>query len=236
MVIDPGHGGSNLGAPNPRDPGGLYERHYALIIARRVVTHLREAGVETILTRTADVDMSIQERIFFANRHNADVFVSIHLNATDVPGPSGHETFFLALEASDKATKRLVDFENLEGGTVEHDAGSVSAGGAVDAILLDLSQTRAHHDSEKLAMHIQRRMVHASPFKDRGVKQAPFYVLMGMAMPAVVTEIGFINHPREGPYITSEPALTKIPRAIADGILDFGRLVLAPRQIRDGGK
>jgi len=158
--------------------------------------------------------------------------VSIHLNATDVPGPTGHETFFLALEASDETAKRLATFENTQGGTVEHAASGVSADNDVDRILLDLTQSQAHGDAQRLAAHIQARMIGASPFKNRGVKQAPFFVLMGAAMPAVVTEIGFINHRKEGPYITSAKGMKKIARAVADGIIDFQREVAARRKAR----
>ena len=146
------------------------------------------------------------------------------------PGPTGHETFFLALEASDETAKRLAAFENNEGGTVEHAAHDAPQDDVVGQILLDLTQSRAHADAERLAALIQKNMVPASPFKNRGVKQAPFFVLMGASMPAVVVEVGFINHYKEGRYITSKEGQAKIGRAIAQGVLDFGRLVLAPRQ------
>ena len=229
VVLDPGHGGSNLGAPYPKKKRS-YEKHFTLIVAKQMKAHLEKAGVKVVLTRTEDVDMALRPRIYLANSLHADLFVSIHFNATDVPGPTGHETFFLALEASDETAKRLATFENTEGGTVEHAAESVSAGGDVDKILLDLTQSQAHADAQALAAAMQARMIHASPFKNRGVKQAPFFVLMGAAMPAVVTEVGFINHRKEGPYITSEEGLRKISAALAAGILDFGKNVLAERK------
>jgi N-acetylmuramoyl-L-alanine amidase len=229
VVLDPGHGGNNLGARYRLKPR-RYEKQYTLIVAKQVKGHLEAAGVKVVLTRTEDVAMALRPRIYLANSLHADLFVSIHFNATHVPGPTGHETFFLALEASDETSKRLVTFENTEGGTVEHAAESVSAGGDVDKILLDLTQSQAHRDAQSLASAIQGRMIHASPFKNRGVKQAPFFVLMGAAMPAVVTEVGFINHRKEGPYITSEEGLRKISKAIADGILDFGKHVVAGRK------
>ncbi len=228
VVIDPGHGANNLGAAN-RFKKGSYEKHFSLIIAKMVEKHLTHAGVKVVMTRTKDTAMALRDRIYLANSLHADAFVSIHLNSTDVPGPTGHETFFLALEASDETAKRLATFENTEGGTIDHAAESHSASGDVDAILLDLTQSQAHTDAQQLARHIQAHMVHASPFKNRGVKQAPFVVLLGAAMPAVVTEIGFINHYKEGPYITSKKGMTRIARAIADGILDFGTKVVSAR-------
>jgi len=100
---------------------------------------------------------------------------------------------------------------------------------AAGDILLDLTRNRAHHDAQRLAALIQARLTPRSPFKNRGVKQAPFFVLMGASMPAVVTEIGFINHRAEGRYITSDAGMTALAEGIAAGILDYGRLVNAPR-------
>lgn len=102
-------------------------------------------------------------------------------------------------------------------------------GGDVEDILRDLNQNRAHQDAEKLAAQIQKNLAKQSPFKNRGVKQAPFAVLKGASMPAVVVEVGFINHRKEGRFITSLDGRRRLARGIADGLLDFGRLVLAPR-------
>lgn len=230
VVIDPGHGGTNQGAPDRHRPG-RFEKAHSLRIATKMAAHLRAAGVQVVLTRTDDRDLSLKARIGLANRLAADVFVSIHLNATEKPGPSGHETFFLALSATDEAARRLAVFENTDPTAVTTAAGAPVGDDVVQDILLDLTRERAHADAERLAALIQQRMLPASPFKNRGVKQAPFYVLMGAAMPAVVCEVGFINHYREGRYITSEAGQAKIARALADGVLDFGRLVLAPRQL-----
>lgn len=229
VVLDPGHGGTNLGAPSRVHRTQRYEKEFTLKVARKVAERLRAAGVTVVLTRQRDRDMSLKARIGLANRLRADVFVSIHLNATEVPGPTGHETFFLALEATDEATRRLVKFENHDPVSVDGDAAAPVPDDAVGDILLDLTRNRAHHDAEKLATLIQQRLTPKSPFKNRGVKQAPFFVLMGAAMPAVVTEIGFINHRAEGRYITSEEGMTAIATGIAEGILDYGRLVDAPR-------
>lgn len=229
VVVDPGHGGTNLGAPSRVHHPVRYEKEFTLKVARKVAHDLRAAGVTVVLTRERDRDMSLKARIGLANRLRADAFVSIHLNATEVPGPTGHETFFLALEATDEAAKRLATFENHDPVSVEGDAAAPVPDDAVGDILLDLTRERAHHDAQRLAELIQARLVPQSPFKNRGVKQAPFYVLMGAAMPAVVTEIGFINHRAEGRYITSEKGMTAIAAGIARGILDYGRLVNAPR-------
>jgi N-acetylmuramoyl-L-alanine amidase len=236
VVIDPGHGGTNMGAP-ARAAGSGWEKEHTLRIARRVADHLRAEGVTVHLTRWADVDMTLANRVRYANAHKADVFVSIHLNSTEKPGPVGHETFFLALESSDEAARRLAAYENQDASPAPPSPGSAVPGDgerdpAVTDILRDLGQNQAHEDAQALAAAIQRRMVAQSPFPDRGVLQAPFNVLMGAAMPAVVVEAGFLNHPKEGLFVTSEDGHARIARGVADGILDFGRLVVAARKAR----
>jgi N-acetylmuramoyl-L-alanine amidase len=240
VVLDPGHGGTNMGAP-ARAAGTGWEKEHTLRITRRVAEHLRAEGVTVYLTRWADVDMTLANRVRYANAHKADVFVSIHLNSTEKPGPVGHETFFLALESSDEAARRLATYENEAGDAAEPVSGQpdrpASAAAVADAtevsdILRDLGQTQAHEDAQALAAAIQRRMTPQSPFPNRGVLQAPFNVLMGAAMPAVVVEAGFLNHPKEGLFVTSEDGHARIARGIAEGILDFGRLVAEGRKAR----
>lgn len=230
VVLDPGHGGTNMGAL-ARVSGLGYEKQHTLRIARLVAGHLRAEGITVFLTRESDVDMTLADRVKYANSHRADVFVSVHLNSTEKPGPVGHETFFLALESSDEAARRLADYENAEGqGQVLAEARP--AEDDVAGILLDLAQSQAHEDAQSLAACIQKRLARQSPYPNRGVLQAPFVVLMGAAMPAVVVESGFLNHPQEGHFVTSDEGQARIARGIADGILDFGRLVVAGRQAR----
>ncbi len=234
VVLDPGHGGSNLGAP-ARFHRGRFEKYYTLLVSRQAAAHLRAAGVKVVLTREDDRDMSLKARVGLANKLGADLFVSVHLNSTERPGPSGHETFFLSLESTDEAARRLAVFENQEPGTVNRAAEAPASDNAVADILLDLTRNRAHADAQRLASLIQGRMIPKSPFKNRGVKQAPFVVLMGAAMPAVVTEVGFLNHYREGKYIISEAGIKALAKGLAEGILDYGRLVHAPRELRERG-
>lgn len=236
VVLDPGHGGANEGTPD-RHRAGVFEKHHSLKIAQLVAKHLRAEGVTVHLTRERDEALSLKRRINLANTLHADVFVSIHLNATERPGPVGHETFFLALKATDESARRLAAFENLDANAVDYATeAQAPKDDAVADILLDLTRNRAHGDAEKLAAQIQKHLTKQSPFPNRGVLQAPFFVLMGAAMPAVVTEVGFINHAEEGPFITSVPGQARLARGIADGILDFGRLVLAARKERLNGR
>ena len=232
VVLDPGHGGDkNKGAPALMRPG-TFEKHYSLPLSHIVRRHLEAAGVKVVLTRTEDVELGLRERVDIANRLGANALISLHLNSTEVPGPAGHASFFLATKSSDEATRRLVEFENRETTTLKRAAKTAPKTSAVSNILLDLTRHRAQADSQRLAELIQERMAKASPFPNRGVKQAPFAVLKGTSMAAVVCEIGFLNHPKEGLYITSQEGLQTLGAAIAKGILDYGELVHAPRAQR----
>lgn len=232
VVVDPGHGGRNKGAPDPHRENS-WEKYHTLEIGLRVAERLRKAGVEVVLTREDDTYVSLADRVKLANDVRADVLISIHLNSTERPGPSGHETFFLSLDATDEAAAKLAAYENAdEGGGAT--APPEPADDGVQAILMDLAQTQAHADAERLAAIVQERMAPIHKFKNRGVKQAPFSVLMGAAMPAVVIEVGFLNHKKEGRWITSAEGIAKISDAIADAVLDFGRVVNAPRAKRPG--
>ena len=230
MVLDPGHGGEeNKGAPARMRPG-RFEKHYTLPLARIVERHLRAHNIKVKLTRTKDIELSLKDRVRFANRVGADVFVSLHLNSTEKPGPKGHASFALAAESSDEATRRLVEFENREPVSIKKHSEDEKDEAGVSDILLDLTRHQAQTDSIRLAELIQARLSDVSPYPNRGVKQAPFGVLKGTAMPAVVCEIGFINHRREGVYITSQEGLEEIGLAIAKGIVDYGELVHGTRK------
>ena len=99
---------------------------------------------------------------------------------------------------------------------------------------MDLTRNQAHQDSQHLAGAIQRQLKKHQPFENRGVKQAPFNVLKGAAMPATVCEVGFINHPQEGRFITSQEGMKRIAKGIASGILEFGNTILAQKKNESG--
>ncbi len=235
VVLDPGHGGENLGAP-ARFEKGKYEKHFTLPLARLVAAELRKAGIGVVLTREDDRDMELWERVSLANRLGADVFVSLHMNSTHKPGPSGHISYLLSVDASDEAARRLADFENQSPTTVARRAAPQAGGEDVEDILLDLTRNQAHQDAQHLAGAIQRNLEAHQPYENRGVKQAPFNVLKGAAMPATVCEVGFINHPQEGRFITSDEGMRKIAKGIAAGILEFGRTRLANKKNERAGE
>ena len=188
VVIDPGHGGAETGALGP---AGTMEKELTLLISRTLAERLAsELGVRVALTRTDDVDLGLDERSAFANQNKADLFLSVHLNSTARGDARGAETYFLSLQASDERAADAAALENLVGrapaepGSDEFD---------VQLMLWDLAQSRHLAASQRVASLIQEELNRELELPDRGVKQAPFRVLMGAAMPAVLVELGFLS-------------------------------------------
>lgn len=188
VVIDPGHGGKESGAIGP---AGSAEKDLALLIAKALAQRLEQAlSVKTVLTRTDDVDLGLDERSALANQNKADLFVSIHLNSSLGRGALGAETYFLSLQASDQRAADAAAVENYVGASV---APAGSDDFELQLLLWDLAQSQHLAASQRLATLIQEELNRELDLRDRGVKQAPFRVLMGAAMPAVLVEVGFIS-------------------------------------------
>jgi N-acetylmuramoyl-L-alanine amidase len=219
LVIDPGHGGHDVGAVGPT---GLQEKELALDIARRLAMLLQEElGVRVVLTRARDQFIGLRERTTLANRERADLFVSIHVNAAPVAAATGTETYFLSNEATDGAARRAAEYENRLIGV---DAGPRSGQPEVlRSILWDLAQSDFQQESSRVADALQTHLDRALRRPSRGVKQAPFYVLGGAAMPAVLVEIGFISNPQEEQRLRDDGYRDRIARALAAGIAAYKR-------------
>jgi N-acetylmuramoyl-L-alanine amidase len=198
IVIDPGHGGKEVGAIGP---GGLMEKDATLNLCRRLAAAL-ESKLKTrvILTRSDDSVVALDQRTSIANQYKADLFLSVHMNAAIVKGAHGAETYFLSLEASDELAKRAAELENAAA------RGVASQDPATDLklILWDLAQQDYLNESSKLAQDIQEEMNRITGVQSRGVKQAPFRVLVGATMPAALVEGAFITNPEEEARINSE--------------------------------
>lgn len=222
IVIDPGHGGEDTGAIGP---GGVNEKDITLAVAEELERELSEkTGARVLLTRTDDTYIELKERAAFANSVSADIFISIHVNAARRKGATGVETFFLSFEASDDEAREVAAFENnvvrLEGTADDAPTDDLKA------ILWDLTQTEAHHESAKLAESIQLSLTGVTNGDNRGIKQAPFIVLFGATMPAVLVEIGFISNPAEEKRLSSGRTQKLIARAISDGVAAFEKLLI----------
>ncbi len=213
IVIDPGHGGRDPGAIGP---SGLMEKDVALKIAKRLKKKLERRGYEVFLTRERDIYLPLEERTAIANTKKADLFVSIHANASRKRGARGIETYILNF-ASDEETMELAAHEN---------AISTKRLSDLQIILYSLMLNAKVNESSRLAHHVQRSMSNhlnhgRSSHRDRGVKQAPFYVLMGARMPAILAEVSFISNRSEERKLKSRKHLDKIAAAIAEGLKGY---------------
>jgi N-acetylmuramoyl-L-alanine amidase len=192
VVVDPGHGGKENGAIGP---AGSAEKELTLLISKALVTQLeQQLGLRTVLTRSDDVDLGLDDRSALANQNKADLFLSIHLNSSVGRGALGAETYFLSLQASDQRAADAAAVENYVGAAV---APAGSDDFELQLLLWDLAQSQHLAASQRLATLIQEELNRALDLRDRGVKQAPFRVLMGAAMPAVLVELGFISTKEE---------------------------------------
>ena len=217
IVIDPGHGGEEEGA---RGPSGLLEKDVVLDVARRLASRLRAAGYETVLTREGDEDLSLDDRAAVANRERADLFVSVHANASAYSRAVGAETFFLAREATDDAARTTAALENNAAGVVP-DPGT---GEEISLILWDMAQVEYLEESSELAEIIQQRLNAALGIKDRGVRQAPFRVLVGATCPAVLVELGFMTNPAEEARLATPAHRRRLADVLLKAIEDFDRI------------
>jgi N-acetylmuramoyl-L-alanine amidase len=216
VVIDPGHGGDQDGALSP---AGVKEKDVVLQIARRLRPRLEQLGAKVVLTRTGDIAVPLTTRAAVANGLKADLFVSIHLNSMATPEArrtsSGVETYFLSADASDANAAAAAARENADrlAGEPIPDPGDPVAG-----ILQDLEQAASLAGSSRLAYALHERLIAALGAEDRGVKQAPFYVLAGARMPAVLLEVGFISNGAESQRLLTPAHQERIAAAIAAGV------------------
>jgi N-acetylmuramoyl-L-alanine amidase len=224
VVIDPGHGGENPGA---RGAGGTLEKDVALSIARKLKAELVNArGLSVFLTRDRDLDVGLDERTAIANNYKADLFVSIHANASRARGAKGSEVYFLSYQASDDESRWVAQTE----GAAEPVAGA-SPGSDLALILWDMAQAEHLEESSALASRIQEELAVVTGSEGRGVKQAPFRVLVGAAMPAILVEVAFISNAEEEKLLASEAYQAKIAGSLARGIERFRK----ERSARLGG-
>jgi len=216
IIIDPGHGGRDYGAPGRIK--GIHEKKIVLQIGRRLARKIRkEIGCEVIMTRNSDKFLTLEERTAIANTKNADLFISIHTNANRDRRVYGIETYFLNL-ATDKDSILVAAREN---------ATSTKNISDLQVILNDLMQNSKINESSRLAAYIQISMYKHlkkkgyTRIKSKGVKQAPFYVLMGAQMPAVLVETSFISNKRECKRLINSKYQERLCEGIVLGIKKY---------------
>jgi N-acetylmuramoyl-L-alanine amidase len=213
IVIDAGHGGSEEGA---KGPGGALEKNITLAVARRLKAALEaRLGVRVILTRDGDATMGLDERAALANNNKADLFVSLHANASLRPGMTGAEVFYLSLDEYGDAAARVARGESeplpvFGGGTRD-----------IELILWEMAQARYIQESAALAQAIDASLRERVPMSPRAIQQAPFRVLVGANMPAVLVEMGFITNAAQEKQLQSDEFQNLIVQGLVEGITRF---------------
>ena len=217
MVIDPGHGGLESGA---KGKFGTEEKNITLAIGLKLKAVIeRNLAFRVVLTRDKDIDVSLDSRAAIANNNRADVFISIHTNSSYRKEARGAETFFLSRNATDEEARRLAYLEN---NSAEFDQGIMRDNeDEIQMILWDLAQTAYLKQSSQMAEYIQRQLNLLQGTANRGIKQAPFKVLTGVACPAVLVEVAFISNPDEEGKLGTEGFQRSVAQAIYRGLANY---------------
>ena len=217
IVIDPGHGGKDHGAT----ANGLREKDVVLSVSLKLGEYIEEYldGVEVLYTRTTDEFLELEERGQFANEHGAKLFLSIHANSAPSPHARGTETYFLGPYKSESA-REVMERENSVI-RFEEDPEVYDAYDDQRLVRETLTQSTYLRQSQELAGMIEQQFAERVQRNSRGVKQAPFYVLWGASMPAVLIELGFLSNPTEARFLGSEQGQVYMASAIFRAVRDY---------------
>jgi N-acetylmuramoyl-L-alanine amidase len=219
IIIDAGHGGDEAGA---RGPAGTLEKDVTLALARRLEAAIEgRLGIRVLLTRDGDQNVSLDDRAALANNNKADLFVSLHANASLRKETSGAGIFYLSADQAGADARRTASagqtLPALGGG--ERD---------IEMILWDMAQVRYLSDSAALAGALEEQFRGRVRLNAQPVQQAPFRVLAGVNMPAVLVEVGFLSNPDEEKQLLSDTYRATLVQALLDGIVRFRDLSARP--------
>jgi N-acetylmuramoyl-L-alanine amidase len=227
VVIDPGHGGDEEGA---RGPGGALEKDVALAVARQLRAAIENRlGIRVLLTRDGDQTVPLDERAAIANNNKADLFISLHANASVRASARGAEVFYLSIDEYGPEARRIAEAE----GTWLPAVGGGSR--QVEMILWDMAQVRHLEDSAVFAGLVEQALRSRIPMSARAIQQAPFRVLVGANMPAALVEMGFISHPDEERLLTSSAHQSLIVQALFESVVRFRTWIENGRRAPDPG-
>ncbi len=221
IVLDPGHGGKDPGA----SAFGLHEKDIVLQVAQELAEQLKkELGCEVILTRNNDSFISLEERTAIANTNGADLFISLHLNAHSSTKIYGFETYYLNLSTDPEAIRVAA----LENATSTHQLSDLQG------ILSDIMKNSKIDESSRLAKQVQDALVDGLSnqkyqVKSLGVKQAPFYVLIGAEMPAILIEMAFISNKTDAMQMKKGRYQGAVAAEIVHGVQKYIRTITASR-------
>lgn len=217
IVIDPGHGGLEVGA---KGKFGTLEKNITLGIGQKLKGVIeKNLAFHVELTRDKDIDVSLEDRAAMANNLRAELFISIHTNSSYRRNANGSETYFLSLNATDEEARRLAYLENTSA-----DIDRPIDNGNQDELMMilwDMAQSAYIKQSQRLAEIIQDELNSLLGTKDRGIKQAPFKVLTGVACPAVLVEVAFISNPEEERELVREDFQQNVAQAIYRGLVRY---------------
>lgn len=218
IVVDPGHGGEGRGAKG-RGRYGAKEKHIVLDISKRLKKYLEREGINVLLTRDKDTFVSLEKRASFANKAQADFFISVHANASKHSQARGFEVFYLS-EATNDGARALAAAENASL-KLEENNFSENGNFSTKTTVWDMTLSENRRESKELAHHISNATSEKMGLKNRGVKGARFVVLKGAQMPAVLVEVGFLTNKHEESRLKSASFREGIARAIAESILAY---------------
>ncbi len=219
ILIDPGHGGEDLGAKSSiwknQKMSVVFEKDIALELSKLIQKELKALGYSVYLTRSYDRAVSLHERSHMADKVRADLFISVHANSSGSADSNGVETYYLD-NHKDKAIKKIEDIENKE--TKGKEA-------IVNQILIDLAVQKTAPLSKRLAeavhLHVKRKILRKYKIKDRGVKPGLFYVLALSKRPSILLEVGFLSHQKERQKIMNKTYQKEYAKAVALGVEKF---------------
>ena len=221
IFLDPGHGGDDNGTEH----GHVSEKDVVLKFASLAASELRKLGFEVSYSRSRDVFLPLDIRTKLSAEWKADLFISLHVNSSPVSSVHGTETYILSPDATDAEARKLALLENSAA------EGAKASSSAVQDILWDMEQTSYLQESAYLASHIQGAIVanahdlltskKAGDWKNRGVRQAPFYVLSRAPMPAVLVELGYLSNARDRKLLSDKIFQESLAKALADGVKKY---------------
>lgn len=219
IVLDAGHGGKDSGALSDKK-GSLKEKDVVLSTTLKLGNELKKRGYKILYTRSSDKFINLRDRTKYANDKRADLFISIHANAapsaSKAKSSEGVETFFLSPARSERS-KKAAEKEN-QGDFEEINYFSKQS-------ILNFLNREKIVASNKLAIDVQKNILTQTRKKyrivDGGVREAPFWVLVGAQMPAILIEIGYITHPSEGKRIANKSFQDTLVKGIADGVENY---------------
>tara|TARA_B100000949_G_C14282453_1_gene452497 strand:- start:1826 stop:3391 length:1566 start_codon:yes stop_codon:yes gene_type:complete len=213
IVVDAGHGGLDEGS---KGANGTLEKDVTLNIARLLTDTLeRRLGVRVIQTRTRDTVVQLDRRAAIANNNNADLFISLHANSSVSPEPEGAEVFYLSIDEYGPEAQEIA--------SRERQFLPVSGGGTrdIDMTLWEMAQARYLDQSAIFAQIVEQELRRRVPMSPRAIQEAPFRVLVGANMPAVLIEMGFISNPEQEQAFLSENFQSSIVAAIVESVFKF---------------